>query len=233
LSRNILTYEESHKFINGVLHKLCNFCWEWLPCIEENFYPNNKNKQDGLYPYCIECTKIKSTKWQNDNHEKYLKIREKYRSQEPFKILNREFSKVSRLEGKQKEYIKNNPEKSRKYSSDRYYHKKHKISNKEWLACKEYFNNSCCYCDLEADKHFVKYRGELRKQDLHKEHFDDDGKNDLSNCIPSCQSCNSSKWKFTFKEWYNKNNPNFTQERYDKILKWINEDYKKYKEIKK
>jgi len=28
------------------------------------------------------------------------------------------------------------------------YHKKHKISNKEWLDCKKYFNYQCAYCGI-------------------------------------------------------------------------------------
>jgi len=60
--------------------------------------------------------------------------------------------------------------------------------------------------------------------DLHKEHIDDNGKDDLSNCIPSCKSCNSSKWKFDFEDWYKKQKF-FTEERYNKIIKWLKEDY--------
>ena len=38
----------------------------------------------------------------------------------------------------------------------------------------------------------------------------DDGKNDLSNCIPSCESCNSSKNIKTLNNWYNHENINST-----------------------
>lgn len=59
-----------------------------------------------------------------------------------------------------------------------------------------------------------------------------DGSNKLDNCIPACKSCNSHKWKFDFSKWYNENNPNYNQERFDKIQKWLNEDYKKYLDSK-
>ena len=69
------------------------------------------------------------------------------------------------------------------------------------------------------------WRGELKNIDLHKEHVDHNGANDLSNCVPACQSCNSSKWEFDFNDWYCPNNPVFTQERYEKIVKWLEEDF--------
>ena len=56
--------------------------------------------------------------------------------------------------------------------------------------------------------------------------------NDLSNCIPACNSCNSSKWEHSFDEWYMPNNPIYSQVRLDKINKWLNKDYKFYIESK-
>jgi len=85
----------------------------------------------------------------------------------------------------------------------------------------------CCYCGLHVDNHYRKFKNKLQKLDLHKEHADNNGSNDLSNCIPSCLICNSQKWEFPLDVWYNENNPNFTQERYDKILNWLDKDYKK------
>lgn len=64
--------------------------------------------------------------------------------------------------------------------------------------------------------------------DFCKDHYINDGANDLSNCIPLCKSCNGSKRSYDFDKFYNASNPDFVQERYNKILKWINEDYKKY-----
>jgi len=77
------------------------------------------------------------------------------------------------------------------------------------------------------------YKGILKLQDLHKEHFDHDGNNEIDNCIPSCHSCNSSKRKFSFEEWYRPDNKRlkngtYNEERKNKILKWINEDCKNY-----
>jgi 5-methylcytosine-specific restriction endonuclease McrA len=106
------------------------------------------------------------------------------------------------------------------------------VSDAEWESCKKYFDDSCAYCGLHISEHFNNYKGKMRWTDLHKEHVDDDGANDLSNCIPSCQSCNSQKWNFEFEEFYNTNNENYDQERYDKIIKWLNEDYKQFQQNK-
>jgi 5-methylcytosine-specific restriction endonuclease McrA len=124
--------------------------------------------------------------------------------------------------GKTKEYYKDNLSKFQEYNKDRR-HKNHNITIKEWNACKNYFNNSCAYCSMTLEEHKIKY-----KEDLHKEHVIHNGENNLSNCIPSCKSCNSSKWEFTLEKWYNEKNGNYTIERLDKILKWLSDDYKKF-----
>ena len=82
---------------------------------------------------------------------------------------------------------------------------------------KEYFNNECAYCGLPLELH-----KEIVGQDLHKEHKDHNGANDLSNCVPACRLCNSTKHDKEFDDWYNKSNPNYTKSRYNKIIRWTN-----------
>lgn len=108
-------------------------------------------------------------------------------------------------------------------------HKNHNITDEEWIACKEYFNNECAYCGLPLREHWIMYSGNKILGDFHKEHINDNGSNDLSNCIPSCKSCNSQKWETPFEQWYNKNNPRYTKEKFKKILKWKQKDYLQYK----
>jgi 5-methylcytosine-specific restriction endonuclease McrA len=64
--------------------------------------------------------------------------------------------------------------------------------------------------------------------DFHKDHVIHKGSNKLDNCIPACKSCNSSKWKSKFEDWYSENNVVFNIDRYNKILKWLEEDYEQY-----
>lgn len=156
----------------------------------------------------------------------------KYSHTEKGKVTKKKYYNKYYEEGKRKDWEQNNKDKIKRYGEKRYSNKKHKISKKEWIVCKLYFDNSCAYCALHEDSHYRIYSGQLKKIDLHKEHVDDDGANDLSNCIPACQSCNSSKRDFKLEDWYNENNPDFTQERLDKIHKWLNDDYKKYIKVK-
>lgn len=129
---------------------------------------------------------------------------------------------------KHKSWIDRNKYRFKGYSEFRMLHKKHDISKEEWNDCKEYFNHSCAYCGVHVNLHYRNYKGTLQKIDLHKEHVDHNGANDITNCIPSCINCNSQKWTFTLEEWYNDSNENYTYERLNKIKTWI-----KYSTVKK
>lgn len=100
---------------------------------------------------------------------------------------------------------------------------KHKISIDEWEACKKYFNYRCAYCGEPFEDYY-----DEKEKDFVKEHYVNLGSNRLDNCVPACNSCNLSKSSKEFEEWYTKEKPFFTSERYWKIYKWINHDYKKY-----
>lgn len=223
-------YKKSHKTINKQLYKLCNKCNKWFPCTEEYFYQNCKNKNDGLFPYCKKCA-IKKTKiWVKDpkNKESIKKAYTKKNHNKKYKIKIYESTKKRLENGKYKEWQRNNTNKIRQYQKNREMHKKHTITEEQWVCCKNYFNNCCAYCGLPIEKHYIKYKGKLQKGDFHKEHVIHNGKNDLSNCVPSCKECNSSKNTKLLKDWYNPNNKNFDHKKLNKILKWLNKDYKKY-----
>ncbi|MFC0903804.1 HNH endonuclease [Clostridium sp. MT-14] len=219
-----LSYEESHKIINGQLYKLCSKCNNWLPCTEEYFYKTNSkyHKGDGLFPYCKECNKKKALKWQYNNYDHWKEIVAVRDATPEKRDRTRELAKKQKENGYYKQYQQENKDKFQKYARKRKLHKEHNITQEEWNKCKKYFNNSCAYCGILEEE-----AKEQQGQYLHKEHVDYNGANDLSNCVPACKSCNSQKWEFKLEEWYNKNNPNFTQERLNKINKWLNEDYKK------
>lgn len=230
LERQTKKYNETHKLIDGIDHKICSICEEWFPSTEEYFYKNVKNEIDGLQPYCKECASKKSRKWQLDNHEHFLKNKREYnkrsRIENPHRReYDRRHAKEQKESGYTKAYYEKNKEYFMEYQRNRNLHKKHEISDNEWNACKKYFNDSCAYCNLHIDEHYIIYAGKPKKTDLHKEHVDDKGSNKLDNCIPSCQSCNSSKWAFKLEEWYNLENPIFTDDRLNKIHKWLEEDY--------
>jgi hypothetical protein len=224
-----------HMIIDEIDCKLCkdhniNFPDEnnYLPSTLEFFYKNKSNKTDGLTPICKKCTGIRTKKWNTDNPEWKKELDNNKIRNLP---LNRYYSNLQRLLGKQKEWRKSErgKEKSKIYNQNRQ-NKKHLISKNEWINCKDYFNNKCAYCGLDLSSHYRIFKDKIQYIDFHKEHVIHDGNNTLDNCIPSCIHCNVSKYKFKLNDWYNESNPNYTEKRLIKILQWMSEDYKLYLE---
>lgn len=209
--------------------KICSECGQEREY--KDFYFNEYLNEKGIktyyfHPQCVDCERQKAREY-GKKHKTEKNKRDKEYNQLHKEIINERSRKwrEDNAEWKkeyQADYWKNNPERVSKYNTRRR-HKKHKINKQEWKNCKQYFDNSCAYCGLPEELH-----RELFKTDLHKEHVDHEGLNDLSNCVPSCESCNYRKWEHEFEDWYNKDNSRFTKERYEKILKWLKEDYKKY-----
>lgn len=233
----IYNYEDYHKEINNNLYKKCIHHEEffpeeneWLPCTSDYFYVNDKNNSDGLHPECKKCGSIKALNWKRNNPKKTKNNAKRYRNK-PLSKKNKRISEQKRRdEGKHRQWQHNNKDKVKNANNQ---HQDHKISLKEWKGCKGYFHNTCAYCGLPIEQHFYTRLGITKLGDFHKEHVIDGGRNDLKNCIPSCRSCNSSKHETSFNNWYNKNNPIFSQERYHKIYIWIRYDYKKFIQEKK
>lgn len=228
--KRAVPYEENHKVIDDIEHKKCAICENFYPMNTDYFYKNKSNSIDGLHPYCKDCAKIKSHTWTSENRDRKNEWKYHYRRKEKQIDYDREIKKKRREEGYNIEWQRNNPDKVKFYANVRK-SKKHEISKKEWEDCKEYFNYQCAYCNLSESKH-----KELYKQQLHKEHVDKDGSNDLSNCVPACRSCNSSKSDWELEQWYREDNyqcDSYSEERLQKIHKWLNEDYKFYIKPKK
>lgn len=217
----------THKEISGVIYKKCLICRQWFKCNTNNFYKNNSG-YDKLSPYCKSCEINKSFKYAKKHPEKIKQYNKTHNNRYDIRIKHKEYRKEHKKQVKitEKQWRKNYPEKLKQYS-EKYSNKKHNISSKEWVACKNYFkdkqNKWCCaYCGItekEAKENYNNY--------LHKEHVDPNGANDLSNCVPACKSCNSSKGEQDIEEWYRKQNF-FNKNNLDKIHKWIGKDYKKY-----
>jgi hypothetical protein len=227
-----ISYEESHRINkDGLLEKKCSKHYiyypdedAWMLCNEEFYYKNKSNKTDGLNTWCKRCTAMKSVEWQKENPEKDKIARQKHNKKRAVKT--RALNKERRKNGCQLIYQRNNRDKFRVYSQQRQ-HKNHKITEQEWESCKKYFDYCCAYCGLAIKEHYITRLGITKLSDFHKEHADHFGNSDLSNCIPSCRDCNSSKWKFNMEEWF-RQKEFFSEERLYKINQWLNEDYKKF-----
>jgi hypothetical protein len=237
-------YEDYNKMIDGTLYKKCYDCNEWIMADLDHFSKVNENK-DGLNTRCKLCQKKYnleyysktrdhqielSKKNQKDNWDRHKeKVYEYYHNNEAYRLRQIAYAQTDKYrEGQSKWRRTESGKRCAKISGEKRSQKKHKVDKREWVACKEYFNNECAYCGLPITQHFRKHNDKFVLHDLHKEHVDDEGSIYLDNCIPSCQSCNSSKRKQKLFKWYNIKNPKFEQIRLDKILQWLSYDYKKY-----
>jgi hypothetical protein len=173
-----------------------------------------------LLPWCKVCYRKKQIAYYNEHKEEQWARHKKWHQAHKEYGNNRD--RQRRLDNPEKkqeyqlEYQRKNPEKMNKYSQNRKL-RNHEITKQEWQECKQYFNNSCAYCGMSYEEHKVRF-----KQDLNKEHVEHEGSNKIDNCIPACKSCNGQKWKYQLDEWFNKENPKYTEERYLKIISWLN-----------
>jgi 5-methylcytosine-specific restriction endonuclease McrA len=115
---------------------------------------------------------------------------------------------------RKKEYVKNNKDKVKISNAKRRSKKKKLLSdltNEEWETIKEFFGNTCCYCN--------------KKSKLNQDHFiplSKGGVYSKNNILPACGSCNSSKNNNDFKNWY-QNYKHYNKDRELKILNYIKE----------
>jgi hypothetical protein len=207
--------------------KICSICNEEKELNE--YYSQNKKKANGeeyIYyqPYCKPCAINKNVNWGKEHVEKRREYVANHsatkKGKEKKRLRNKRYTNTYR------KWQQNNPEKIKEYALQ---YRIHDITKDEWESCKEYFNQSCAYCGLHKEDHYKSFKGVLKNIDLHKEHVNHDGENDLSNCIPACQSCNSSKGQYNIYEWYSEDNDKFSKERLGKIHKWLSEDFLTYK----
>jgi hypothetical protein len=201
--------------------KTCSVCG--LEKDIDSFYKQKKrSKKNGEYiyynPECKECTKQRSLKWHKDNPEKAKVAYVKRNRSENWRIKLRESSKKKVESGYSKKWQNENKDKLKIYNDK---HRSHAISDEEWKTCKEYFNYSCAYCGLPESEHYIRYSGKTILGELHKEHVVHAGENDISNCVPSCRSCNSSKRQYDFEYWFKERSYTFNQVRLEKVLSWI------------
>jgi hypothetical protein len=218
----------------GKKERICTSCNNWL-VEEDNFYLKNKSKPEkGYGSQCKSCmSKLAFEREKKNPFKRKISSRKWNNKPETRKLMN-ELNKKRRESGKVLEWQRTESGKfSLKKAQEKRKAKKHRLSKQEWEDCKAYFNYECAYCGLPIEEHLIKRKGKLINIDLHKEHVIDQGRNDIKNTIPSCQSCNSSKHTSSLNDWYNKNNPNYTYERYHKIYQWLRYDYKKYIHKKK
>lgn len=244
-----MNYNQTHKIVDGEEYKLCGQCGNWA-LLDRYSFGVNKGNKDGYNSKCRVCQKKNNQEYYKHNREHLLKKSKDrineidakeiavykhkwYRDNKDIRTAYSRNYKSTRREhynNLSRNYRKSERGliKFRQYSAKRNKEKTHQIRDQEWICCKEYFENNlsqycCAYCGMTEEEHINKLN-----KGLHREHVIYNGKNDLSNCVPSCLWCNTNKQLDSLNKWYNNNNKNYTYEKYYKIYMWIRYDYKKY-----
>jgi len=217
--------------------KFCRKCNIEFPATEEYFY-KDKNGKYGLRGECKECTKNHHHNYYRNNIKYFKEANKKYSLENKETISQNNKNLYERkkvyIRQHQKEYYDNNRHNILLQKKD-YMKKEDVVLNRrkneqtrearkrnleasltpdQWIKCKEYFNNECCYCGL--------------KLKLSQDHFvsiSNNGEYTANNIIPSCKKCNSSKNDSYFFEWYPKQ-AFYSKKRERKILKYLNYDTK-------
>lgn len=220
--------------------KRCSKCGREL---SEDAFNKNKSAKDGLTCWCKECVREQSKKHYEINKCKYAEQHSQYREKNKDKIAEykKQWYKTNKAKvlertkqyyqtekGKEvkKQWNKSNKEEKVEYNKQ--YRKtpsgkavakalNHKwrtqkaenggsFSADEWLAVCAEFDNKCAYCGKE---------GKLTAD--HIIPVSKGGASYISNIIPVCKSCNSSKNNSKLEDWYPRQ-PFFMPERFEKIM---------------
>lgn len=239
LGSTIENFHKSSTGKNGLAAK-CKSCYKaYCDTNKGKLYLKNKKYRDSNSDH----VRMHKKQWADRNSENIKKRGQKYYVQNKEKIniyqtaynkINSEHrNKISRTwreDNRDKwivRYIKNKEKRSKlfkdwsannkikicQYSQRRRAMKKSlpaDFSEKEWNECRQYFSYKCAYCGKVGD--------------LHQDHFlalSRNGEYTKNNIIPSCQTCNSSKGKKDFFEWYRKND-HYSKVRENRIIRYLN-----------
>jgi hypothetical protein len=214
-------------------YKQCTRCMKTKPLSE--FYTSKRfNKKLGHHiahnSECKTCTKERARESQLRRGDEYKQYLKNWVSEN--ESLHREMKKdwdernKDKMEQVRKQWRQDNPNKIKEYNNDWKQRNYHDISKKERGSCKQYFDFSCAYCNLSEQEHV-----EMYGQQLHMDHVNPNGANDLSNNIPACKTCNSIKRNFPLEYFYSVQH--VSDENKNKIYKWLSEDYKNFITVKK
>lgn len=201
--------------------KVCTECGKDLPL--SSFYKQKREtKTKGIfYVYkseCKECTKSKSQKWTENNRDKHRTYVKKYYKTDKGRE-NLERKKDSTAE-RRKRFRNNNPEYMRVHNQNRYANKNNLQADftvEEWSNCLDYFDHCCAYCGISEEE--LHSKGEVLEQE-HVIPVSKDGGYTKSNILPSCHSCNMSKYTNDFEEWY-LNYEMYSEEREQNIVNYF------------
>ena len=212
-------YEESKKTAHErtekelrMKSKVCTVCKVEKPVTD--FY---KRGNGGFFNYCKDCANSSARRYYLSNwraiHDKKIEYDKAHRSE--ISAYNKQYymNHFEEVKQRTKDWVNNNPEKSRESgvfyaqrARSRKRGTKASFTRIDWKCCKVYFGHRCAYCGKEIKK---------ATQD-HVIPVEKDGDYTVTNVVPACMSCNSSKGNKSFDEWY-PTQPFYSKEREEDI----------------
>lgn len=159
---------------------------------------------------------IRINKWRKENRERVLELQRKDRIKNPERETERgkRYRKLHAEECaiRRKKWREKNPEKVKIYKHERRARKLavHTVpytpDQVKYLVAT--FNSCCAYCGIKSERLSIDHFIPLSKG----------GTETISNLVPACIQCNSSKHNYDAKEWYKKQSF-YSYKRWRKILK--------------
>lgn len=172
-------------------------------------------------PYCIKicggCGELLVAYNGNFGKQKGGKYGFKSRCKRCLNIESKEWRENNKehIKEKNKEWRENNPEKIFNNAQKR----RHKLENQgrgiskdQWYEMMEFFNWKCAYSGIQLDK--------SNRSIDHIISLNENGLNEPWNCVPMYKNYNTSKHTNDMVAWY-KQQPFYSEERLNKIYKWI------------
>ena len=213
---------------NNNVERKCSECGDWLKEDINNFYLMNKNKPErGYTSRCKSCNIKINGEHQNKNKGRYnqYKVNWRKKNKEKAKKQSADWHQThkDRRQEDFRRFVRLNPEKIKEYGQN---HRDHDITKEEWECCLIIFDHRCVYCGISEEESLKIY-----KQRLHKDHYDCNGANDISNAVPACKMCNSFKHQDDGETWF-REQEFFDEDSLDHIKWWLTEGYKEYIEDK-
>ena len=238
--------------------KICSKCGELLVAYNGNFNKNKTSKGglNSKCKKCVSEQskkrykenreeKLDKCKEYRDSHKKEIKeymiqynqdnkkkIKERNKKYvEEHKEERKEYHKdyyernKENIKEKQREYHKNNPEIAFNKRNRRRMNQENQgngITKEQWMEMMNFFDWKCAYSG--------KYLGNKDNSDRTIDHIvplDKDGEHEIWNCVPMHRNYNSSKQANDMFEWYIQQEF-FSEERLNKIYKWIEYAKNKY-----
>ena len=221
--------------------KKCSKCDKLLIAHSSNF----KKKRQGKYGFasqCKECDKQyyeenkeeilgKQKQYYEENKEVILKRNKIYYEDNKEEILdkNKQYREEHKEEisEKKKQYYEENPHKIFNESNKRRQLEENQgrgITKEQWYEMMNFFEWKCAYSDIQLNKN--------NRSIDHIISLSKGGLNEIWNCVPMYKLYNISKHTNNMEEWYKKQEF-FEKERLNKIYKWCEYAFNKWKPRRK